>query len=686
MRQWNERSTSNLFFRGIVTGLLLSAGAASAQTAAPAVQFTDVTAAAKIAFKHTSGAAGKKFLPETMGAGVVVFDYDGDGWPDLFFVNSKNWPGAAGPAPVSALYRNNRDGTFADVTKAAGLAVPLYALGGVAADYDNDGLVDLYVTCLGANHLFKNLGHGKFADVTAKAGVGDPGFSTSAAFFDYDKDGRLDLYVANYVAWALDKDLFCTLDGKKKSYCTPESYKGQSGTLYHNRGDGTFEDVTEKAGVKTTSAKALGVAVLDYDGDSWPDLFVANDTQPNRLFRNGGNGTFKDVAMAAGLAFGETGVARAGMGVDAGDWSGKGRPGLVVGNFSNEMIGLYQNEGNGLFVDEAPASGVGPASQLSLTFAAFFFDFDLDGRLDIFAATGHVADDIAVVQPKVTYAQKPHLFRSLGNGRFEDVASRSGAGAPESARRARRRLSRLRPGRRPRPRGHHQQRPGLPAPQRRRQSQQRAAGEDGGDAVESRRHRGPGHGDAGRRRQAVGDREDGLELLLAERAARDLRPRQRGQGRHRGALAERARGPGGRSRGQQRGDGAGGQGRGLDRGLGAEVDGGPSPARAPGASCWRRPQPGPVASARGRQGRARSGRGGLSREQPGRGAARAVSLRGGGRVAAQVGGARPEVRDRAHQPGHRPLLPPGPVRLAAGDGGRDRCWPPPRCSRTTSSA
>jgi enediyne biosynthesis protein E4 len=425
MRQENEGMRKVIALVAAVATVLLGPRGASAQ-AAPGVQFTDVTAAAKITFKHTSGAAGKKYLPETMGSGVVVLDFDGDGWPDLFFANSKNWPGAAGPEPVSALYRNNHDGTFIDVTKAAGLAVPMYALGGVAADYDNDGLVDLYVTCLGANHLFKNLGQGRFADVTAKAGVGDVGFSTSAAFFDYDKDGKLDLYVANYVTWSLEKDLFCTLDGKRKSYCTPESYKGQSGTLYHNRGDGTFEDVTEKAGVKTPSAKALGIAVVDYDGDGWPDLFVANDTQPNRLFRNGGNGTFKDVAVAAGLAFGETGVARAGMGVDAADWSGNGRPGLVVGNFSNEMIGLYQNEGNGLFVDEAPGSGVGPASQQSLTFAAFFFDFDLDGRLDIFAATGHVADDIGAVQPKVTYAQKPHLFRSLGNGRFEDVAPRSG--------------------------------------------------------------------------------------------------------------------------------------------------------------------------------------------------------------------------------------------------------------------
>jgi hypothetical protein len=416
--------------RGLKTlvslGVLVGIRALEAAPAPAPVQYTDVTAAARITFKHTSGATGKKYLPETMGSGVVVLDFDNDGWPDLFFANGKAWPPASGPAALSALYRNNHDGTFTDVTKTSGLAIPLYALGGAAADYDNDGLVDLYVTCLGPNHLFKNLGQGKFADVTAKAGVGDAGFSTSAVFFDYDKDGRLDIYVANYVTWSQDKDLFCTLDGKRKSYCTPESYKGQSGTLYRNRGDGAFEDVTEKAGLKNPSAKALGVAVLDYDADTWPDLFVANDTQPNRLYRNGGNGTFKDVAVAAGVAFGETGVARAGMGTDAADWKGNGRPGLVVGNFSNEMIGLYVNEGNGLFVDEAPSSGVGAASQLSLTFAAFFFDFDLDGLLDIFAATGHVADDIGAVQPKVTYAQKPHLFRGLGGGRFEDVAPRAG--------------------------------------------------------------------------------------------------------------------------------------------------------------------------------------------------------------------------------------------------------------------
>jgi hypothetical protein len=245
-------------------------------------------------------------------------------------------------------------------------------------------------------------------------------------FFDYDKDGRLDLVVANYVTWSIEKDLFCTLDGKSKSYCTPESYKGQSLRLYRGTAGGVFEDATKKAGLEDARAKSLGMALIDYDSDSWPDLFVANDTQPNKLYRNDGKGGFSDVGMAAGVAFGETGVARAGMGADAADYSGSGRPSLVIGNFSNEMLGLYHNEGGGLFIDEAPSSTVGQASLLTLTFAAFFLDFDLDGRLDIFSVGGHVADDIQKVQPKVSYAQPPHLFRNLGNKRFEDVVARVG--------------------------------------------------------------------------------------------------------------------------------------------------------------------------------------------------------------------------------------------------------------------
>jgi hypothetical protein len=394
--------------------------------AAPGVVFTDVTSASGIAFRHTNGAFGKKYLPETMGSGVVFFDYDGDGAQDLFFVNSTRFAGRPEKPGLPALYRNDGRGRFTDVTRTAGLAVEMYGLGAAAADYDNDGHVDLYVSGLGPNRLFHNQGNGTFADVTAKAGVGDPGFGASAMFFDYDKDGRLDLVVANYVAWSIEKDLFCTLDGKSKSYCTPESYKGQSLRLYHGLQGGGFEDATKKAGLEDARAKSLGIALIDFDSDSWPDLFVANDTQPNKLYKNNGNGSFSDVGVAAGVAFGETGVARAGMGTDAADYSGSGRPSLLIGNFSNEMLGLYHNEGNGLFIDEAPSSTVGQASLLTLTFAAFFLDFDLDGRPDIFSVGGHVADDIQKVQAKVSYAQPPHLFRNLGNKRFEDVVAHVG--------------------------------------------------------------------------------------------------------------------------------------------------------------------------------------------------------------------------------------------------------------------
>jgi hypothetical protein len=300
-------------------------------------------------------------------------------------------------------------------------------MGVAAADYDNDGDTDIYITALGPDRLFQNAGGGRFVDVTAKAGVGDPGFSTSALWFDYDRDGFVDLYVANYVQWSADKDLFCTLDGKKKSYCTPESYTGQSGTLYRNKRDGTFEDVTRKAGLWDPSAKALGVALIDYNDDGRLDLAVANDTQPNRLYRNNGDGTFTDVGLMAGIAFNEAGVARAGMGIDAADYDGSGRQSLIIGNFANEMMALYSNEGKGLFIDEAPRSAIGQASLLSLTFAAFFFDADLDGRPDIFAANGHVADDINAVQRRVTYAEPPHLFRNLGSRKFEIASASLGA-------------------------------------------------------------------------------------------------------------------------------------------------------------------------------------------------------------------------------------------------------------------
>jgi hypothetical protein len=413
--------------RIVVSAIASLVALAAGLHAASSVSFVDVTSRAGIKFVHTSGAYGKKLLPETLGSGCAFLDADGDGWQDLFLINSTAWPGHKRGRTDPALYRNNHDGTFTDVTRGSGLDVEMYGLGAAAADFDNDGRMDVYVAALGANHLFRNVGAGKFTDVTAAAGVASGGFSTSALWLDYDNDGRLDLFVTHYVDWSMEKDLFCTLDGKNKSYCTPESYKGQSPTLFHNRGNGTFEDVTRKAGLFDNTSKGLGVAMLDFDGDGRMDVFVANDTQPNRLYRNNGNGTFSDVAMGAGVAFSEAGVARAGMGVDASDYDGSGRPSLIIGNFSNEMMALYHNEGTGLFIDEAPQSEIGRSSLLTLTFGCFFFDYDLDGRPDIFAANGHVADDIERVQSRVHYAQRPHLFRNAGQKKFEEVTSQSNA-------------------------------------------------------------------------------------------------------------------------------------------------------------------------------------------------------------------------------------------------------------------
>jgi enediyne biosynthesis protein E4 len=419
---------SDRVFPSVSSGV---AGAAWQKPAAPAagaapVRFTDVTAAAGMTFRHNSGATGKKLMPETMGSGAAFLDVDGDGWQDILLVQSMDWPGATRKPGTMALYRNNGDGTFTDITKAAGLAVELYGLGVAAADYDNDGDIDIYITAVGRNRLFMNTGGGRFQDVTAKAGAGDPGFSASAMWFDYDRDGRLDLFVSNYVEWSIETDQFCSLDGKNKSYCTPERYKGQSPTLYRNRGDGTFEDVTRKAGLFDTNNKMLGVALLDYNGDGFPDVFGANDTVPNRLYHNNGNGTFKDVAVTAGVAFNEAGVARAGMGVDTADYDGSGRQSVVIGNFATEMMALYTNEGGGLFVDVAPRSTIGRASMQRLTFAAFFFDVDLDGLPDIFGANGHVADDVARVQPTMSHAQPPMLFRNLGSRKWEDLSARLG--------------------------------------------------------------------------------------------------------------------------------------------------------------------------------------------------------------------------------------------------------------------
>jgi enediyne biosynthesis protein E4 len=400
------------------------------QQAAPssAIRFEDVTRAAGIHFAHNNGAFGKKWLPETMGPGVGFIDYDNDGWQDILFVNGMDWPGHASKHTTLALYHNNQNGTFTDVTQKAGLAVEMYGMGVAIGDFDNDGRDDVFITALGRNHLFHNNGNGTFTDVTRQAGLWGPNeFSTGAAWVDYDRDGKLDLIVANYVQWSPETDIYCALDGKTKSYCTPESYKGTSIRLWHNRGDGTFEDATQKAGLYDLTSKSLGIAVLDANQDGWPDLLISNDTQPNKLYINNGNGTFSEKGVASGIAFSEDGVARAGMGVDAADYDRSGASSVVITNFSNQMLSLYHNERNGLFVDEAPQSDVGHASLLTLGFGCFFFDYDLDGWQDLYVANGHLEEAIERVQPRVRYAEPPHLFHNLTNGKFREVTDSAGA-------------------------------------------------------------------------------------------------------------------------------------------------------------------------------------------------------------------------------------------------------------------
>ena len=396
------------------------------------ITFTDVTAQAGIHFRHNNGGFGKKYLPETMGSGVCVIDYDNDGWPDILFVNGTDWPGHKTRRTTPALYHNNHDGTFTDVTKQAGLDVEMYGMGCAVGDYDNDGYDDIYITAIGGSHLFHNQGNGRFADVTAKAGVADSGFPASAVWFDYDHDGRLDLFVAHYVEWSAATDQFCTLDGTHKSYCTPERYKGESARLYRNLGNGRFEDVTKKAGLYDPTSKSLGVALVDLDQDGWLSLFVTNDTQPNKLWKNNRNGTFTEIGFAAGVAYNDAGKARAGMGTDAADYDGSGRQSLAIGNFTNESLSLYQNQGGGLFLDQAIPSGLAEPSARVLTFGVFFFDYDLDGLPDIFAANGHVADDISVLQPSLHYAEPPLLFRNRGGGKFENMSDRVGPAMREA--------------------------------------------------------------------------------------------------------------------------------------------------------------------------------------------------------------------------------------------------------------
>ncbi len=387
----------------------------------------DVTGAAGLGFHHNNGAYGNKFLPETMGPGCAFLDYDCDGWLDILLINGADWPGHKRQRTTMRLYRNNRNGTFTDVTQRAGLAVEMYGLGVTVADYDNDGFPDIYVTAVGQNRLFKNTGRGTFIDVTDRAGLGGrSAFSTSALWFDFDRDGLLDLFVCNYVRWSPEHDVFCSVDGKKKSYCTPEAYHGSTCWLFRNLGNGKFEDVTAKSGIFDAGSKALGVAMLDSNRDGWPDLIVANDTQPNKLYRNRHDGTFEDAAVLAGVAFSEDGRARAGMGVDAGDFDNSGAAGIAITNFDDEMIALYRPGPGGTYTDIAMKSGIGQASRSRLGFGCAFVDIDLDGRLDLLAVNGHIDESVRNIAGNHGYAQPPHLFLNNGQGGFRDVAAAAG--------------------------------------------------------------------------------------------------------------------------------------------------------------------------------------------------------------------------------------------------------------------
>ncbi len=410
-------------------GVLAAAGRRpAAQATAPAPLFEDITRAAGIDFVPMNGASPEKYLVETMGSGAVFFDVDGDGAVDLFLVDGGSFadPAAARRAR-HRLYRNRGVGTFEDVTAASGIVPQAYGMGACAADYDNDGLVDLYVTGAGRNTLYRNTGRGRFRDVTRAAGVEASQWSTSCAFADVDRDGFVDLFVTRYVDAGMGNNKFCGDPSKNlRVYCHPLNYQGLTSLLYRNNGNGTFTDVSQAAGIAGYRGNGLGVVVGDYDEDGWPDVFVANDSVPNFLFHNERNGRFKEVAYPAGVAVAADGRARAGMGTDFGDYDGDGRLDLVVGNHEFETTSLFRNLGRGLFQDATSESRIGAATLPYVTFGAAWLDYDNDGRLDLALANGHVVDNTDRVRPGSTHAQPRLLFHNTGNRTFAEVGREAG--------------------------------------------------------------------------------------------------------------------------------------------------------------------------------------------------------------------------------------------------------------------
>jgi hypothetical protein len=400
------------------------------------IRFTDVTKEAGIDFTHVNAAYGRKLMPETVGSGCAFADFDGDGNLDLIIVNGTNWPGHDTPSGTCRLYRGDGKGHFTDVTVGSGLDKPLYGMGVAVADYDGDGKEDIYLTAVGPNRLLHNEGNFHFSDVTLQAGVeGIPPeglplrdkWSTGAAWFDYDRDGDLDLFVCQYVKWSPQLDPFCGKNGVR-GYCPPDNFEGVHCTLYRNNGDGTFTDVSREVGLLDCPVgKSFGIGIDDFNGDGWPDIVVTNDTWANFLFVNEQGKHFAEKGIESGIAFGENGRARAGMGIDVADFRNDGHAGLVIGNFVNEGLSLFVPDPDGIaFTDQGPALGVSAPSLLSVTFATFFFDADLDGWLDLFATNGHVDDIANMYRSDLSFRQEPLLFRNQHGRHFDNVTKTAG--------------------------------------------------------------------------------------------------------------------------------------------------------------------------------------------------------------------------------------------------------------------